>query len=209
VSLMAADQCVGAPVPPPPAAALEREKVAAGEMTAFTAGRSLPRATPGKGPHGPGGSRGACVGQGCEGSGLESRRLPKPRHRHSAGRRHRRLPVPTYPSLSLSPARTCPPRETRGARQQVGLASCGFHRNGSEEKGCGARFTPSSGSLPTSPWPQERNGELLTGAGRHPPPDRDEGARTGSRLAPVLWGGPRWHWHQSRCHRHCPQWHSH
>lgn len=43
------------------------------------------------------------------GRGLASRRFPKPHRWCGAGRRHLRPSVSTYLSLSLPPARTCPP----------------------------------------------------------------------------------------------------
>lgn len=110
--------CMGAPVPPPSAAALEREKVAAHGVMVFTAGRPACRGQLLGGVHTPLGAAEVPVlakSVRAYGSGLESRRFPKPHHWYGAGRWHLRPPVPTCLSLSLSPARTCPPQAAAGA----------------------------------------------------------------------------------------------
>lgn len=115
----------------------------------------LPRATPGRRPHTPGGSRSACVGQECEGVWQRSGKQAVPkaaslvRCRQVASETTRAdLPVPvSVSSQDLSSTSGC-----RSSRQEVGLASCGFNCSGLEERGFTGRFWFPA-VAPSSPFP--------------------------------------------------------
>lgn len=203
--------CVGAPVPEQP---WRRRKLKPHRVNGVHHwALSLPKATPGKAPHVPGGNQSACVGQEREGIWQRSGKQAVPKTTSLVWCRQaapETVRVDLLVSVSASGQDLPSLSGCRSLDSRAVVLTAVAQRKGAVWDGFGSQqWSPPHLSLAARKKSEAAHGGRQT----HTPPPAPMGMREVGRAdgwwqqpPATLWGGPWWwHRHRSRWQGHCPQ----